>query len=137
MEVGGQRIGPTQDRLAALADEMGVDNLPHLRRGGDVFEWRGRLRRYKGTIPRINPIALIDIEAHSGSSTGWQDVPLEAPWAAPAAQSWTGRRPTPGCGATCAPGGRALLELGTEAVWAAQPEDISLLHMLFYIHSAG
>ena len=33
--------------------------------------------------------------------------------------------------------GRALLELGTEAVWAAQPEDISLLHMLFYIHSAG
>jgi monoamine oxidase len=30
-----------------------------------------------------------------------------------------------------------LLEMGTEAVWAAQPEDISLLHMLFYIHSAG
>jgi monoamine oxidase len=33
--------------------------------------------------------------------------------------------------------GRQLLELGVEAVWAAQPEDISLLHMLFYIHSAG
>ena len=30
-----------------------------------------------------------------------------------------------------------LLELGIEAVWAAQPEDISLLHVLFYIHSAG
>jgi monoamine oxidase len=34
-------------------------------------------------------------------------------------------------------GGRMLLELGIEAVWAAQPEDLSLLHMLFYIHSAG
>ena len=26
---------------------------------------------------------------------------------------------------------------GIEAVWAAEPEDISLLHVLFYIHSAG
>ena len=33
--------------------------------------------------------------------------------------------------------GRMLLELGVEAVWAAQPEDMSLLHVLFYIHSAG
>src|SRR4029453_13140535 len=33
--------------------------------------------------------------------------------------------------------GRMLLELGIEAVWAAQPEDMSLLHVLFYIHSAG
>ena len=33
--------------------------------------------------------------------------------------------------------GRMLLELGIEAVWAAEPEDMSLLHVLFYIHSAG
>jgi monoamine oxidase len=33
--------------------------------------------------------------------------------------------------------GRALLQLGIEAVWAAQPEDVSLLHLLFYVHSAG
>ena len=33
--------------------------------------------------------------------------------------------------------GRMLLELGIESVWAAQPEDVSLLHVLFYIHSAG
>ena len=33
--------------------------------------------------------------------------------------------------------GRMLLQLGVEAVWAAQPEDMSLLHVLFYIHSAG
>ena len=30
-----------------------------------------------------------------------------------------------------------LLELGIEAVWAARAEDMSLLHVLFYIHSAG
>jgi monoamine oxidase len=30
-----------------------------------------------------------------------------------------------------------LFELGIEAVWATQPEDLSLLHVLFYIHAAG
>ena len=50
----------------------------------------------------------------------------------------TRRRPPPGCAATWPPGaGRSLLQLGIEAVWAAEPEDMSLLHMLFYIHSAG
>jgi monoamine oxidase len=33
--------------------------------------------------------------------------------------------------------GRMLLELGIESVFATQPEDLSLLHALFYIHSAG
>ena len=28
VEVGGQWIGPTQDRLAALAAELGVDTFP-------------------------------------------------------------------------------------------------------------
>ena len=34
-------------------------------------------------------------------------------------------------------GARDGLSLGVEAVWAAQPEDLSLLHVLFYISSAG
>ena len=33
--------------------------------------------------------------------------------------------------------GRKLLELTVEAIWAAEPQEISLLHMLFYIHSGG
>ncbi len=139
VEVGGQWIGPTQDRLAALADEMGVDTFPTYAEGESVFEWRGRLRRYKGTIPRINPIALIDTErAQRKLNRMAKEVPLDRPWTAPAAAEWDGmtahtwlRRNVK------TKGGRALLELGTEAVWAAQPEDISLLHMLFYIHSAG
>jgi monoamine oxidase len=35
------------------------------------------------------------------------------------------------------PGGRELTQLGVEAVWAAEPADLSLLHVLFYIASAG
>ena len=55
VEVGGQWIGPTQDRMAALAREHGRRDLPDPREGENVIEWRGKLRRYRGTIPRINP----------------------------------------------------------------------------------
>ncbi|MGH2485427.1 MAG: flavin monoamine oxidase family protein, partial [Ktedonobacterales bacterium] len=34
-------------------------------------------------------------------------------------------------------GARQLLTLGVEAVFSAEPRDLSLLHALFYIHSAG
>ena len=59
VEVGGQWIGPTQDRMAALAAEMGVETFPTHAEGENVFEWRGRLRRYKGTIPRLRPAGAV------------------------------------------------------------------------------
>ena len=48
------------------------------------------------------------------------------------------RRPPPGCAETSPPGPVGCCSSSDiEAVWAAQPEDMSLLHVLFYIHSAG
>jgi monoamine oxidase len=139
VEVGGQWIGPTQDRLAALAARLGVDTYPTHGEGQNVIEYAGRLRRYTGTIPRINPLVLLDVErAQRRLNRLARAVPLEAPWEARDAgrldgqtvAGWMRRN------LVTAPG-RMLLELGIEAVWAAQPEDISLLHVLFYIHSAG
>src|SRR5687768_15256481 len=62
VEVGAQWIGPTQDRLAAVARELAVDTFPTYGRGENVIELGGRLRRYAGTIPRINPLVLLDVE---------------------------------------------------------------------------
>jgi monoamine oxidase len=139
VEVGGQWIGPTQDRLAALARELGVETFPTWGEGENLIEYAGGLRRYTGTIPRINPLVLLEVErAQRRLNRLARRVPLEAPWEAPGAArldaqtvaTWM-RRNLP------SRPGRMLLELGVEAVWAAQPEDISLLHVLFYIHSAG
>jgi monoamine oxidase len=139
VEVGAQWIGPTQDRLAGLAAELGVGTFPTYAAGENVIEYGGRLRRYRGAIPRINPAVLLDVErAQRRLNRLARRVPLEAPWEAQGAAkldaqtaaTWMRRnlatRP-----------GRMLLQLGIEAVWAAQPEDLSLLHVLFYIHSAG
>src|SRR5918997_3243470 len=139
VEVGAQWIGPTQDRLAALARELGVDTFPTHATGENVIEFGGRLRRYRGTIPRINPLVLLDVErAQRRLNRLARRVPLDAPWEAPNAAALDGQTAATWLRRNLATKpGRMLLELGIEAVWAAQPEDMSLLHVLFYIHSAG
>jgi monoamine oxidase len=139
VEVGGQWVGPTQDRLAALAGELGVATFPTYGDGENVIEYGGRLRRYRGTIPRINPAVLLDVErAQRRLNRLARRVPLEAPWEAPNAGRLDGQTAATWLRRNLATkGGRMLLELGIESVWAAQPEDLSLLHVLFYVHSAG
>jgi len=139
VEVGGQWIGPTQDRLAALARDLGVDTFPTYDAGENLVEYEGSVRRYRGTIPRINPAVLVDVQqAQMRLNRLARRVPLDAPWEAPAAAKLDGQTAATWMRRNMGTkSGRMLLELGIEAVWAAQPEDMSLLHVLFYIHSAG
>jgi monoamine oxidase len=139
VEVGAQWIGPTQARLAAIGRELGVETFPTHDEGDNVIEYRRGLHRYSGAIPRINPVALVDVEqAQRKLNRLARRVPLEAPWEAPRAARLDGQTAATWMRRNMATRpGRMLLELGIEAVWAAQPEDMSLLHVLFYIHSAG
>jgi monoamine oxidase len=139
VEIGGQWIGPGQDRIAALARDMRVDTFPTHATGENVIDFRGKRRRYKGTIPRIGPHVLADVaQAQIKIARLAKKVPRDAPWTAPNArkldsqtfETWLRRN-------VYTPGGRALMELSIEAVWAAEPADLSLLHVLFYAHSAG
>ena len=75
VEVGGQWIGPTQDRLAALAADVGVDTFPTYTEGENLLEWRGRLRRYRGTIPRAFGAS------HGRSSGTCRAIRLSRRWA--------------------------------------------------------
>jgi monoamine oxidase len=139
VEVGGQWIGPTQDRIAALARELGVGTYPTHVTGERLIEFDGEVRRYSGRIPRIGPGVLLDVQqAQMKLDRLARRVPLDAPWTAPGAErldsqtlwSWMRRN-------VYTRGGRALIELATEAVWAVEPSEVSLLHILFYIRSAG
>jgi monoamine oxidase len=139
VEVGGQWVGPTQHRLLALAREVGVDTFPTYAQGENVIEWEGELRRYTGAIPRINPAVLADVgQGQWRLDRMAREVPLDAPWTAPKAASWDGQTFGTWLRANLATkSARTLFEIGTEAVWAQEPGDLSLLHVLFYAHSAG
>jgi monoamine oxidase len=139
VEVGGQWVGPTQTRLLELSRALGVETFPTYSSGENVVEWRGRVRRYSGTIPRINAAVLADVgRVQRRLDRMAREVPLEEPWQAPKATEWDAitfehwmRRHT------LTRGARTLFELGIEAVWAQEPADLSLLHVLFYAHAAG
>src|SRR5215211_4708590 len=87
VEVGGQWIGPTQHRMAALARDMGVGTFPTHSQGENVIEFDGKLRRYSGTIPRLSPAVLADVaQAQLKLDRLAKKVPLDAPWNAPNAR---------------------------------------------------
>jgi monoamine oxidase len=139
VEMGGQWAGPTQDRLYALAAELGVPAYPTYDTGRKVLHFNGRRGTYNGTIPRINPLVLADVgQAQARLESLARKVPLDRPWAAPGAarldgltfETWARRN-------TASRSARMLLTLGAEAVFAAEPGDLSMLHVLFYSHSGG
>ncbi len=143
IEVGGQWIGPTQDRLAALARDMGVATFKTYNDGNYLYYQNGRNTPYSpsGPLGAVPPDYTGAAEAEKAilqldqmAST----VPLDRPWTASNAPVWDGQTfETWKLANTNTPGARTLLDLAIESVFAAEPRDVSLLHVLFYIHSAG
>ena len=97
LDVGGQWVGPTQDRVLALARELGIETFSTHTDGENLVELDGEVRRYRaGTKPRINDAALADLlQAQSRLDQMALTLPAEAPWGAPCAEEWDGRFKTP------------------------------------------
>ncbi len=139
VEMGGQWVGPTQERIAALASELGVETFPTHAEGDNLLRLDGRSRRYSGTIPRVNPLALIEaMRAIRGLNRLSRRIDPEAPWEAPdaarldatSAGAWIDRSVHSGLA-------RRLIRVAGRTIWGAEPEELSLLHLAFYVRSAG
>lgn len=139
LELGGQWVGPTQDRVIALSEDLGEKLFPTYDEGDNLVVYRGRHRRYRGAIPRLPVPVLADIgQAQLRLDRMAKSVPLDDPWHAARADRWDGqtvetwlRRHVRTRGA------RDMLRLAVRAVFAAEAADLSLLHFLFYSHSGG
>jgi monoamine oxidase len=139
VELGGQWVGPTQTRLLELARELDVPTFPTHVTGESLFARGGNVRRYRGTIPPINPAVLADVgQAMVRLNRMARTVPVEAPWTAPNAARWDAQTAATWMTRNVATrGARAILQMAIEGVWATDPSEPSLLHLLFYINSAG
>ena len=139
VEVGGQWVGPTQLRVNEWVRELGLDLFETYDEGYNQFEYRGRLSRYRGAIPSLNPFVLADVaQAQARLDRMAKQVPLDAPWRAPKAAEWDSQTVATWLDKHTHTGGaKGFFELICEGVWAAQPADLSLLHFLFYVHSGG
>lgn len=139
VELGGQWIGPGQDRVLALIGELGLETFPTHSSGRHIFEHRGHLHRHRGRIPFVPSLGLL--EGYIALlALDWmaRRVPPRAPWSAPRATEWDMQTvETWGRRWIRTSAGRGVIAMVCEAVWAADPADVSLLHLLAYINAAG
>jgi len=139
LDLGAQWIGPTQHRLAALAESAGVTTFRMYDTGNNLQFQDGQRTIYSGAIPIDDPlVAMETVETMLQLNLMANEVPLDAPWEAAKAQEWdTHTVATWMENNVSSPEVRKLLALAIQSVFSAEPRDISLLHVLFYIHSAG
>ena len=139
IDLGGQWIGPGQDRVAALVDELGFATYPQTEAGDDIVLDRDGARRLGSFVEAFPDDDLIAYLELAGALEAIADqVPLDAPWSAPEALAWDSTTLADWVRARAVPERvAALFEVGVRAVFAASSAQLSLLHAAHYVHSAG
>lgn len=138
-DLGGQWLGPSQERVAALARELGVATFPTFHQGTKVLDLHGRVSTYKRSIPSLPLVQLVKLHlALRRIDRMARTVPLHNPAAARRALAWDGmslegwKRRFAG-----SPAVSDLLDISTRVVFGAEPSELSLLHFLFYANAGG
>lgn len=139
VDLGGQWVGSDHDRVRSLAAELGVPIFPQFGAGRNLLDVAGKRRRYRGTIPRVGPRVLWDVFlARRRLDRLAAGVAAAEPWAAERATELDALTLGDWCARNVhSPMARQLIALAGRTVWGAAPEDLSMLHVLFYVRSAG
>jgi monoamine oxidase len=138
-EVGGQFVGPTQDRLLALAKAVGVDTFPVYNQGSNVYVARGRRELYSAAtgIPD-DADALAGLAALLEVDKIGKEVGVAAPWKHAKARRYDGQTLAHFlAGKHLSPTALAIVDAVCEAIWGADPGELSLLYVAQYVAAAG
>jgi monoamine oxidase len=139
VELGGQWVGPTQDRVLALADELGIELFPSYEAGDNLLDLGGELRRWQGEGFGLDEDELTDIAQLQSALEGLAvEVPLDAPWEASRAEEFDDSTLDAWLVAHAGTEtGLRFFRRAATGLFAAEATQMSLLHFLFYIRSGG
>lgn len=136
---GAEFLGPTQDRIAALAAEYGVPTLPTYNQGESLFSIQGVLHKVPAGIPLpVLPGTLETAAAMVRIDTTAIGFPVGEPWKHPDAayldsitwQDWIDANAT-------TYEGKLFLALAQSAPLSVRPHELSALFMMNYFAAAG
>lgn len=139
VDLGAQWLGPGQDRMLALAKELGLTTFPQRHSGDKVLWLDGKRSSYKGEIPSLPLLGLLDLDrAIKKLEALCQKVPLDAPQLAPEAAAWDSMTVETWLrDSVFTESARTLMRIGVEAIFSAEPAELSFLHFLWVLHSGG
>jgi monoamine oxidase len=141
-ERGGTFVGPTQDRVLALAKELRVKKFKTYDSGMDVFYTNGSRTTYSDTSPLgtappglSTPEVIANVQRLDLMS---KQVPVEAPWQAAKAAEWESYTLERWVEENSKSSQfKELVRVATRPIFGAEPGELSLLFALFYIASSG
>jgi len=139
VDVGGQWVGSDHVRVQRLAAELGIGIFPQFGEGKNLLDVGGTRRLYRGTIPRVGVYVLWDVFlARRRLDRLARGVSAEDPWAAKTATELDRQTLAGWCADNVRTEmARELIGLACRTVWGAGPDELSMLHVLFYVSSAG
>src|SRR3954469_275360 len=145
-DLGGTFIGPTQDHVAALVKELGINTFPTYNTGNNVFiRSDGRRETFASNTPVFgtapaDPEIAADIVAVVGQLASMASkIDVKQPWAHPKAADWDSQTLETFVRANST-GNKEFLDLvsaACEPIFGAEAREVSLLFTLFYIASSG
>ena len=143
-ERGATFVGPTQNYILALAKEFGVAKFPTFDEGDNVYvNSQGQRSTYSDTGPLgtapPDPLILADLTQVvvrlDDMST---EVPVGAPWQSSQVGDWDGQTlETWIRDNSSSQAFRDIVPVATRPIFGAEPRDLSLLFVLFYIAASG
>lgn len=137
LDLGGAWVGPGQDRFYKLIKETGNTTFKTFNEGKSVMWFGDKVKTYKGLIPplSVGPLISLDFGIKKINKLS-REIDLANPWNHPNAAEWDSMtlnswllKNMPFQRA------RDLFKIAAEAIWAADPNEISFLHALFYTKS--
>lgn len=140
IEAGGAFVGPTQDHVLGLLDELGLETFLEYNEGNSVYisSTTGR-QEYTGTVPpdpTILPDAAVLLQRIDMMAA---EIDVAAPWSHPNALEWDAmslgefiRR-----NAVNAAGVGNLIKCWSQPGFGADPDELSLLFVLWYVACSG
>jgi monoamine oxidase len=143
-ERGGTYVGPTQDHIIKLAAEYGIGTFSAIIEGENVYiAPDGERSTYSDTGPTgtapLDPVILPDLATVVTQLNEMsKEVPVDAPWNSARAreferytlEEWVRQNSTNDRF-------RALVPAATRPIFGAEPRELSLLFVLFYIAASG
>ncbi|KAH7052117.1 monoamine oxidase [Macrophomina phaseolina] len=142
-EIGAQFVGPTQDRVLKLADDL---RLPTFKAHdtGNTTLWRNNAgstfdSALTGSIPPLDDTSLAEAAAALQTlNTFASQLDVNAPWEHPNATEWDSETFETWIDREVSLSGpRALFSLATTSIFSTQPRELSLLYVLAYTAAAG
>ena len=139
VEIGGEFVGPTQDRILALADAVGVPRFPTYATGENVYIADGQATRYTGDIPpdaqALPDLALLVTRLDQMAA----QVPVDKPWTAASATDWDRQTAETWVRANSVNADRTvqLVNLFFDSAYGGRASDVSFLYVLAQIAGFG